>query len=141
MAKNAAAVAQKWVRNLGAATDSIKNGVQAVTVSPTEKAAQRADAYQQGVLDAVSSGKWQRGLRRVTNEQWKQATLTKGIPRIATGAQAAQPKMEKFLGEFLPFMDNVVQQMDSSMPRGTLEQNIQRAVYVMQQASQFKRSQ
>lgn len=64
-----------------------------------------------------------------------------GNPADCDSAQAAQPKMEKFLGEFLPFMDNVVQQMDSSMPRGTLEQNIQRAVYVMQQASQFKRSQ
>lgn len=132
------ALAQKWARNIGAATESIKAGVNAVTVSPTEKAARAQDQYLLGVQRAVSDGKYAAGLRRVTLADWQQAMLNKGIPRVASGAMAAQPKMESFLSEFLPHVQ-AGQRMLESMPRGDIQQNIARAVAMIEHNAKFRR--
>ena len=133
-------VAKKWAANLAGATNAIKAGVQAVTESPTEAAAARADAYVMGVQEAVTSGRWQAGLRRVTLAQWQNAMITKGLPRIAGGAQAAIPKFTDFLRRWLSYMQQVQQGL-LSMPRGNLQQNIARAVYVIEQAAAFSKNQ
>lgn len=130
-------VAAKWTRNLSAAGESIRQGVMAVTESPTAKAAQAQDRFLAGVQASVASGKWQRGLQRVTLEDWRQSMLEKGLNRIATGAAAAEGKMTSFMTEWLPFEERVVSALP---PRGTLEQNIQRAVEVMQKNAAFRRS-
>lgn len=123
--QNAQAVAQAWANNLSASTQKITQGVQAVTVSPTQQAAQQASAYLSGVQQAVSSNKWQNALMGVSLSQWQQATVTKGVPRIATGAQAAVPKMTAFMQQLLPYV-NQLQQSLQATPRGSLEQNIAR---------------
>jgi hypothetical protein len=139
MAKiSASQAAQKWNRNLAGSTQAIKDGVNAVTVSPTEKAARQADAYAQGVARAVADGSYQAGLRKVTLDDWKTAMTSKGIPRIASGAQAAVGKMEDFLTEFLPHVE-AGQRMLESMPRGDIQQNIQRAVAMIEHNAKFKR--
>lgn len=131
-------IAQKWNRNLAGSTEAIKNGVAAVTVSPTEKAARQADAYAAGVAAAVASGKYQSALRKVTLDDWQKAMLTKGVSRIASGAQAAVGKVEDFLTEFLPHVE-AGQRMLESMPRGDIQQNIQRAIAMIEHNAKFKR--
>ncbi len=131
-------LARKWAKNLGSAGESIKAGVNAVTESPTAKAARQVDAYQQGVLRSVADGKYQAGLRRVTLEDWRKAMLEKGAPRVAAGASAAIPKMENFLGEFLPHLEQG-QRLLESMPRGDISQNIARAVAMIEHNSKFRR--
>jgi len=126
--------AANWARGMSNATEKIRAGVQAVTESPTEKAAARADAYAQGVQRAVSEGKFQAGLRAVSTEAWKAATLNKGVTRIAGGATEAQPKFAQFMSNFLPHVQQGVQNLP---PRGTTEQNIQRAVEMMRWNSKF----
>lgn len=136
--KNPADVANKWSRNLSASTQSIQSGVQAVTVSPTALAARQQDAYLTGVQNAVTSGKWADGLNRVTLPDWQSAMINKGIPRIQQGAVNAKPKMESFMTQFLPFVQNAQRQL-SSMPRGNLEQNIARSQAFIRQMATFKR--
>ncbi len=130
--------AAKWSRNLRASTESIKDGVNAVTVAPTAKAAMRIDAMRDGFNRAIDSGKVERGLRRVSLEDWKQAMLDRGITRIAQGATAGESKMEDFLAEWLPHMDALQRQLEST-PRGDLQQNIQRAVQAIEFAARFQR--
>jgi len=137
--KNPQEVARKWSRNLSGAGESIKAGVQAVTRSPTDAAAARQDAYVAGVERAAASGKWRRGLQRVTLQDWQGAMLGKGIQRIATGAQAAIPKMESFMGEWLPYMAGLQTKLQS-MPRGDLNTNIARMVAAVEYNAQFQRS-
>lgn len=132
------AAANKWANNLAAAGASIRAGIEGVTVSPTEKAARRADAYAAGVARSVADGTYQAGLRRVTLQDWKDAALSKGLARIAGGAQAAKPKMESFLADFLPHVEAGVRALENT-PRGDLSQNIQRAVAMMQHNAQFRR--
>lgn len=135
--KNAADVAKKWARNLSASTESIKNGVQNVTVNPAERAAARQDAYVAGVQAAVASGKYKRGLGRVTLQSWQDSMINKGITRIASGASAATPKVQGFLEKWLPYQELLKSKL-SSMPRGDLQQNIQRAVTAMEHNANFK---
>jgi len=131
-------IAEKWSRNLGASTASIQAGVDAVTVSPTEKAARAVDNYVSGVQRAVADGKYVAGLRRVSLSDWQQAMKGKGIARIASGAAAARPKMEAFLVEFLPHVE-AGQRALESMPRGDLQTNIARAVRMMEHNATFRR--
>ncbi len=138
MAKDPNSVARKWAQNLSASTESIREGVMGVTESPTAKAADAADRMVAGVQAAVQSGKYQRGLRAVSLEQWKQDMLDKGLSRIAGGAQNAQPKMAAFLTEFLPHVEQV-QAKVNSMPKGSLEANINRMIANARGLAQFKR--
>lgn len=136
MPKNASDVARKWANNLTNATQSMVEGANAVTESPTAKAAQSAEKYVAGVQRSVE--KWQSGLNRVTLNDWKRAYISKGVPRIAQGAQESMPKMETFLRDFLPYAEQVSNQV-KQMPSATLEQNIQRMVTAVRLMSQYKR--
>lgn len=135
--KNPQAVAQKWARNTGQATEAIRQGVQNTTVNPAEKAAARQDAYVAGVQRAVSDGKYRRGLAKVTLQSWQDAMINKGLSRIAGGATAAQPKMAAFLEKFLPYVEQGKQALQS-MPRGDLAQNLQRMMFMAEHLSKFK---
>lgn len=131
-------IAEKWSRNLGSATQSIREGIEAVTENPAAKAARRQDAYVAGVQRAVAEGKYAAGLNRVTLEMWKEAALTKGLNRIGPGATAAVGKFTQFMTEFMPHVQ-AGQRALQSLPRGDLGTNIQRAVMMMQHNARFRR--
>lgn len=130
-------IAEKWSRNLGNATQTITAGVNAVTVNPAERAAARQEAYLQGVQRAVADGKYARGLGRVTLSSWRSSMLDKGVQRIATGATQAKGKFATFMTEFMPHVQRGVEQLP---PRGTLEQNVQRAIQMINHNAEFRRS-
>lgn len=140
MAKSPADIARKWSRNLASSTESIKQGVNAVTVAPSEKAIRQQDAFLSGVQRSVAEGRWQAGLRRVSLQDWKDAMINKGLTRVAAGASAGTPKMEQFMGEFLPHVE-AGQRMLESMPRGDIQTNIARAVSMIEHLAKFRRRQ
>lgn len=131
-------IADKWAARTANAGQAYADGIRAVTESPTQKAAAAADRYAAGVQRAVSSGRFQGGLLRVSLQDWQRNAIEKGQNRLATGVNAAKGKMSQFLAEFLPHLA----QLDSvlaSMPRGGLEENIARANAVMRHNAQFRR--
>lgn len=130
-------VAQNWQRGMSNSSEKLKQGIQNVTQSPTAKAAQRIDAMVAGVQRAAASGKTAAALNAVSTEDWKKAMLEKGVPRVAAGAAAATPKFQAFMVKFLPWLQNGLSQLES-MPRGDLEQNINRANSMMRHNAQFK---
>lgn len=132
-------IADKWVNNTSNATEAYKNGINAVTESPMQKAANNVDGYVAGVQRAAQSGKYQRGLLRVDLPTWKNLAATKGANRLGTGVAAAKGKMQSFLGEFLPFLSGLQTQL-STMPRGSFEQNKARANAAMDYIHGFRRT-
>lgn len=130
-------VAANWQRGMANSSEKLKQGIQAVTVSPTSKAALRIDAMVAGVQRAANSGKTQAALNAVTLEDWKKSMLDKGVGRVAAGASAAQPKFAAFMQRFLPHLQQGLNQLDS-MPRGDLEQNIARADAMMRHNATFR---
>lgn len=135
--KDPAFVANKWSQNLGAATESIKQGVQAVTVAPTQSAAAKVDDWVNGVGRARD--KYVAGLRRVSLADWQGAMIDKGVPRVASGATQAIPKMQQFMTEFLPHVERIAQQV-RAMPKGGLENGIARATAQIRGNATFRRS-
>lgn len=115
--------AQNWATKLAGATQRIQQGVQGVTVSPGQLAAKQAGVW--AANTQAAQAKYARNVGNVSLQSWQDATLNKGLQRIASGAQAAQPKMQAFMTAFLP----VVQSAVASLPaRGTFDQNVQRSV-------------
>lgn len=134
MAKSADQVAAKWARGLAQAGPSIEAGVRAVTIAPGQAAARQKGAYTQGVQD--NAEKWARNVAAVSAGEWAEATIAKGIPRIASGAQAAEPKFQAFMGKLLPFEENLA----NSLPaRGNLQQNLDRMTRFVTGMSKFQK--
>ena len=136
--KNPLQVTEKLIRNLSNATQSIRDGINAVTESPTEQAAAQGDLMLQKIQEAVNSGRWAEGLRRISLAEWKAATLDKGVDRIASGIQAAKPKILAFMEEWLPYEEAISQQV-KTMSRGSIEDSINRAAAVIRHNANFKR--
>lgn len=132
--KDPQASATKWANNLAGATQAISDGVDRVTVSPGQKAAAQVQVWQQNT--AAAAQKFARNVGRVPLATWQADMKQKGIPRIASGAQQAQPKMAAFLTSFLPFMDAGVKALPA---RGTLEQNLNRMVAMARHTAGYQR--
>lgn len=131
-------VAEKWSRNLGQATESIRAGINSVTVSPPQKAAASADLWQQRVSAPETKAKFIRRAGAVDLQAWKQAALDKGVNRIASGAQTATPKMAAFMTQWLPFVNSVAERV-RAMPKNNLEDRIARAVAQIRGNAAFNR--
>ena len=130
---SAADAASKWAQNLGASTSRIQAGVQAVTVSPGQAAARQKQAYINGVN--ANAAKWAANVAAVSLTTWQNDVINKGIPRIASGASAAQPKFEAFMTRLLPFIN---QQVAALPQRGDLNANIARMTAFVTAMSKFK---
>jgi hypothetical protein len=131
-------IGEKWASKMATSSEAYKLGIGAVQESPMAKAAASSELYLKGVQEAVSSGKWQSGLNRVSLQQWKESCLTKGVQRIASGAMAAKNRVIDFQSQWLPFLQANVQRV-RSMPKGGLENGIARAVEMIRLNSQFRR--
>lgn len=131
--------ARRWAANTKAAKKSYEAGIRAVTSSPMEKAASKAQQYADGVARAVSEGRYQAGLRSVSIQQWQDAALGKGLARLDSGVTAAEPKMLAFQSEVLPFIQQV-QNTVRNMPNNTEEERDQRMLANARLMRGFRRS-
>lgn len=136
---SAAEVAQNWANGLSNATAKITAGVNRVNENPAQKAAAASDLWQQRVSDSRSREKFVRGLGRTSLQSWKDATIKKGVSRVAQGAREAQPKMQAFLQEFLPHVAAVQAQVNS-IPKGDLAASRARMIANMDGMAAFRRS-
>ena len=130
-----AQAATNWQSGMANSSAKLIAGVQAVTEAPSTKAIEAIPRMVQGIQAAAASGKIAAGLGRVSLQSWQKSMIDKGAPRVAAGATAAKPKVQNFFQQFLPFLATGVSQLP---PRGDVNQNIQRAVSMMQYNSQFK---
>ena len=130
--------ADKHNRRTKAALEDMKAGVEAVTVAPTEKAAAKQEKMRQRLLEALESGKWANGLKRVSLEEWKQKMLELGLNRVASGLDANKKKVEEFAAQLLPHIE-AGQKLIEKMPDVTLEDSINRMTAFIRHMSKFQR--
>lgn len=124
----------KWKRRLDAATTDIQAGVDKVTTAPGELAAQAQDRMLAGIQQSIANGSWQRGVRSVSLQQWKDSMKNKGVNRIAAGtAQAVQTKVQS-IQNLLTAVD-AASAAANALPKGGLEQGIARATTFMREMS------
>lgn len=135
MAQTPEQIAAKWATGLSGATQRITDGVNAVNVAPGQAAARQADVW--AANTAAAKTKWATNTGKVSLSDWQQAMITKGAPRIASGATAAQPKFAAFMTQLMPF---IATQKASLPPRGNLDQNINRMTAFARGMATFKKS-
>jgi hypothetical protein len=128
-------VAAKWAQNTGAATQAYTDGVNAVTVAPGQQAARSADLWATNV--AAAKSKFAANSAKVTLADWQAAAAGKGAARLASGVQAAQPKMQQALTKLLPY---IAQQVNSLPARGNLDQNINRMTAFVRGMAKYNQS-
>jgi hypothetical protein len=124
MAANAASAAAKWARNLSAAGQTITEGVQNTSKDPIALAIAAIPTAAANYAAAAQSGRIAAGLQKSSKQMWQQGMINKGIPRIASGAAASQNKVQAKLQSIIASVNSAV---SSLPPRGSLEQNLQRA--------------
>jgi len=129
--------AEKHARRLKASTTDIRRGIENVTEAPTAKAAAKASKMHANLTEAVNSGKWARRLTAVTLEEWKEKALTKGLPRIAAGIDAAHDKQVRFATQLFAHENRVMSKIDG-MPDLTLEDSISRVTTWMRDMATFE---
>ena len=134
MAKDAATVAQRWAQNLGSAGQKITDGVNAVSQAPGAAAAAQVGVW--AANTQAAQAKFARNVAAVSLNQWQQAVINKGIGRLQSGAQAAEPKFQVFMTKLLPY----VQSGRGTLPkRGNLQQNIARMTQWVTYMSKFQK--
>lgn len=121
MAATPEQAAARWAAGLSGAAQKITDGVNAVTVPPGQLAARQKAVYTANV--AAAADRWAKNVAGVSLGDWQRAMIEKGAPRIASGAQAAQPKFAAFMSKLLPFIATGKSQLP---PRGNFDQNIAR---------------
>lgn len=117
----AASAAASWEQGFAGAGQKYTEGINAVTVAPGQLAANQKNAYVSGVQQNANI--WAAKVAAVDLGTWKAAATGVGAQRLATGATKGMPKMQAFMGNFLPQLSSIV----GSLPaRGSFEQNLQR---------------
>jgi hypothetical protein len=110
------AAAANWATAMQQASAKATAGAQRVQESPGARAAAQAQKWLNRVNE--SAQKWQRKVGAVTLQEWRDAYINKGVPRIASGAQAALPAYQQALTPLLAFEANLWAQIDG-MPSTT----------------------
>lgn len=135
MAKvNAAGWLDKWGQRLNASGQFIQSGVNGVQTAPGVAAAAAQDRMLTNLTQAVTSGIWARNVSGVSLQAWKDAMVNKGIPRISQGVTAAQKNKTQVITQLLSAVDSA-SAAARAIPKGSIDQNIQRAVTFMRAMS------
>lgn len=129
--------ADRWTQGLSGASQRINDGIDGVTVAPSQQAIKAQAKMLANVTQAINNGKWAAGLNKISLQDWQTAMKTKGVPRIATGAQAANSKMAAFAANLIPYQ-NTLQSKVKAMPNMTLQDNVARSTAWILGMAQFK---
>lgn len=124
--------AAKWAQALPAAQQRYVNGINSVTIAPGQLAARAAPTW--AANTAAAQSKFARNSAAVSLQDWQQAAAGKGAQRLASGAQAAQPKMEAALTRLFPAITAAVNGLP---PRGDIEANINRSAQFARAMNKF----
>lgn len=104
--KGAAATLQNWKSAQGRVPQAYKDGI-ARANNWQSKAMEGADNYAAGVNEAISEGRREKGISRVSDGEWKNAASTKGAARIASGMAAAEGKFNTGMSRNLATIEGV----------------------------------
>ena len=138
MPKDAKKVAEKWSRRLKGAVEDIRTGVEETTKNPAEEAVKKKAKWVARMTSKEVQDKWERRLRNVSLDDWKNAMINKGLGRISAGVDEAQDDFEEFMGELLPHIDAGKATIEK-MPDVTLEDNIRRMETFVRHMAKFSR--
>jgi ElaB/YqjD/DUF883 family membrane-anchored ribosome-binding protein len=129
---------EKHARRLKGAVEDIRKGVERVTTSPGQLAAQKEAKFKAQLNAAIDQGIWKQRVSKVTVDEWKRKTVEKGLGRIASGIDASADKVRDFAQQLLPYQDGVLSKV-KTMPDITLEDRINRMTTWVREMAKFRK--
>lgn len=119
---SAADAAAKWQQNFGASGAAWAAGIDAVDVSPGQLAVAALPRYLAGVQ--ANAQKWATNTGRMSLQQWKDASKSKGQTRLSSGAAAGAAKYAAQIQKVLTAQQSIIAALP---PRGDVNANIERS--------------
>jgi hypothetical protein len=126
----------KWLAGMQGASARMTAGAQAVQTAPGQAAAAASAKWLAKVTQ--SQQKFATNVGKVSLQDWQNAYINTGIPRVSQGAQQKQGKVQSFMDQFLPYLQTGLQTIDK-MPSTTLADGIARATAMITYNSKFKK--
>lgn len=123
-------ITEKWKTRMKGAIPDIVRGVERVTASPMEKAAEKGDKMKANLVASIDNGTWGKRLRAVSLADWKTKTAAKVQERMSGGVEAATGKHEKFAGWLVNRVNTGLAKI-KGMPDMTLEDSVARVRTMM----------
>lgn len=136
--RNGQEFAEKWKSRTKGAVADYQRGVEAVTESPTAKAAASSEKWQARMSAAETRKRFEDGLNKVDVNDWKKAALEKGAGRISAGVDGASSKVQEFGEKLLPHVEAGRKEI-ANMPSLTLDDSINRMVSFTRHMSKFRK--
>jgi hypothetical protein len=121
--KDINSIASKWSTRAQAAGPDYTAGVKTTTKDWAGLTAAASDSWGAGVSQAVSDGRFAKGVTAAGTPKWQSAASTKGAQRYPTGVAGAQPS---YVNGFTPYLQTIQNlQLPPRSPRGS-PNNVQR---------------
>lgn len=114
----------KWLTGISGANERMKQGALNVQTAPGQLAAAAADKWLAKVTAAKP--KFIANSKAISLQDWQNAYINTGLPRVTQGAQDKQAKYTNAMGPFFNYMNQGLQAIDK-MPNNTIEDAVQRA--------------
>lgn len=130
--------ADKHARRLKGAIGDMEAGIQKVTEAPGVAAGKKAAKMLANLTARVQDGTWKKRVEAVPLDEWKSKMISKGLPRVAGGIDAAKDKVVAFAGQLLPAID-AAQAKVKAMPDLTIEDSINRMTTFVREMAKFKK--
>lgn len=111
--KSSSISSDKWVRRAGQASNDYKLGVQSPRRQWAEATAEAAEAHSAGVQQAISEGRFEKGVQKAGNSKWQRKASSVGATRFGPGVAAAKADYEAGFAPYVSIIQGV-----SLPPRG-----------------------
>jgi len=121
--KDINSIASKWSTRAQAAGPDYTAGVKSTQKDWAQLTAAAADSWGAGVSQAVSDGRFAKGVTAAGTPRWQNAAATKGAQRYPQGVAGAQPNYANGFAPYLTTIQNLT--LPPRSPRGS-PNNIQR---------------
>ena len=125
--KTAQQAAQAWEQSAGRAASNYSEGINNFSGDWAGRTVGQQAVMQTNLNAAISSGRWAQGVQNTGTNGWKSRTQAK-ISNYSTGFTAGASRQASAIAKILAAEQNIVSGLP---PRGTYEQNKNRATTVM----------
>jgi hypothetical protein len=134
--KSAAAIAEKYARVAATRQSDYEDGVKDPGVDWQHATEQAAGSYESGVQEAITAGRFQRGVAKRGTDGWRNKVVTVGASRWAPGVRAAQSDMEAGMTPIVAVIERT--QLPPRGPRGD-PRNLERAAAMARALSEARK--
>ncbi len=116
--KPLADIAAKFVRRASTAGEEYRQGIQRVGDWQQSTAA-AADNYESGIQAAIANERFQKGVSKVSNEEWRSKAIAKGGANYGSGVRLAEKDFADGYAPYRAIVENVT--LPPRGPKGSPE--------------------